>query len=196
VKKYNVIYTDPPWDYDSKRIGRKNGSAAYLKYNTLTLDDLKEMPVGNITDTDALCFMWATVPLLPEAMALMAAWGFRYKTMITWEKTGGLGMGHWMRIQTEHLLVGVKGDAKPFRHQEKNIYKHPVCEHSAKPHFFRELVMKLAEKSLADCTRLEMFARSREGFFSDYEYEGWDVFGNQVNNSIELPMAQPIAAAV
>lgn len=192
MKIYNIIYADPPWDYDSKRIGRKNGSAAYLKYNTVGLQELKDMPVNEMTDKDAVCFMWATVPLMPEAIELMKAWGFSYKTMVTWEKTGGLGMGHWFRIQTEHLLIGIKGKPKPFRHQEKNIYKHNICEHSAKPHFFRELVMKLGDKSFEKCTRLEMFARSRKGMFANYEYDGWDVFGNEVENSIRLPIEKPL----
>lgn len=186
MKKYNVIYADPPWSYDSKRIGRKNGSAAYLKYGTMSLEQLRIMPVRLLADTNALCFMWTTVPLMPEGIGLMQSWGFTYKTMITWEKTGGLGMGYWLRIQTEHLLIGTNGKVSPFRHQEKNIYKHPVCEHSAKPHFFRELVVKLANKSFDECNRLELFARSREGLFSDYEYEGWDVYGNEVNNSIKI----------
>lgn len=184
--KYNVIYADPPWCYDSKRIGRKNGSAAYLKYNTMTLGDLKAMPIQDLINDSALCFLWSTVPLMPEGIELMNSWGFKYKTMITWEKIGGLGMGHWLRIQTEHLLIGVRGNVKPFRYQEKNIYRKPLCIHSAKPHFFRELVMELSDKSFIECRRLELFARSREGMFSDYEYEGWDVYGNEVNNSITI----------
>jgi N6-adenosine-specific RNA methylase IME4 len=186
MKKYNVIYADPPWSYDNKRTGGTMESGADAKYVTTDLSGLMQLPVPLLTQKDALLFMWATVPLLPEGIALLSAWGFQYKTMVTWEKTGILGMGHWLRGQTEHILIGVKGEVKPFRHQEKNIYRHPVCEHSAKPHFFRELVAKLAAKSFGECDKLELFARSRQGMFSDYEYEGWDVFGNQANNSINL----------
>lgn len=190
MKKYNVIYADPPWDYKNKKTGGSMLSGAGNKYKTTSSLDLKQLPMQSITAENSLCFMWATVPLMDEAISLLKAWGFKYKTMITWEKTGILGMGFWLRGQTEHILIGVKGKVKPFNHQEKNIYKHPVCDHSAKPHFFRELVMKLADKSFTECSRLEMFARSREGMFSDYEYEGWDVFGNEVNNSIVLPIAE------
>ena len=186
---YNVIYADPPWNYNNKKTGGSMISGAGGKYNTLKQVDLFKMPLNELTEKDAVCFMWATVPLMDEAFSLLKAWGFKYKTMITWEKTGILGMGFWLRGQTEHILIGVKGEVKPFNHQEKNIYRHPVCAHSAKPHFFRELVMKLADKSFPECRRLEMFARSREGMFSDYEYEGWDVFGNEVNNSIVLPIS-------
>jgi N6-adenosine-specific RNA methylase IME4 len=81
----------------------------------------------------------------------------------------------------------VNGNVKPFGHQERNIYKHQIGHHSAKPHFFREPVMKLADKSFTESSRLELFARTREGMFGNYEYEGWDVFGNEVENSIRMP---------
>ena len=190
-KKYNVIYADPPWSYDNKKTGGSMSSGALDKYNTMSLGDLKAMPIDNITSDNSICFIWATVPLLNEGIDLLQCWGFKYKTMITWEKTGIYGMGHWLRVQTEHILIGVKGHVKPFNHQEKNIYKHPICDHSAKPHFFRELVMKLSSKSFTECNKLELFARSREGMFPDYEYEGWDVFGNQVSNSISLFNYEP-----
>lgn len=191
MKKYNVIYADPPWDYKNKTTGRTNGSqpegsGAGRKYETTDLKYLKSLPVKNVCQENAVCFIWGTVPLLPEALELLKAWGFTYKTKITWEKTGLLGMGHWLRIQEEFILVGIIGDVKPFRHQERNIFRHPISQHSAKPHFFRELVVKLTNKIFENPQRLEMFARSRSGMFSDYEYEGWDVYGNEVNNSIDL----------
>lgn len=186
VKKYNVIYADPCWKYNNKKTGGSMSSGADAQYDTMSLDELKAMPIKDLIDKECLCFIWSTVPLLDEGIELLKAWGFTYKTLITWEKTGIFGMGQWLRVQTENLLIGVKGYVKPFRQQEINIYKHPVCKHSAKPHFFRELVMKLADKSFTECNRLELFARSRDGMFSDYEYEGWDVYGDQVNNSITL----------
>lgn len=187
MKKYNIIYADPPWDYNQKNVGRGNKSGAIDKYKVMTLKDIHELPVKEIVEDDAVLFMWSTVPLMPEAMSVIPEWGFKYKTLIIWEKTGLLGMGNWVRVQVEFLLIGVRGKVKPFAHQEKNIYRHPICDHSAKPHFFRELVNKLAVKSFEDVSKLELFARSREGFFSDYEYEGWHVFGNEVNNSIIFP---------
>lgn len=185
-KKYNVIYADPPWSYNQKTVGRGNLSGAKDKYSLMSIEDIKSMPIKDLADDNSLLFMWATVPLLPEAIAVIPEWGFTYKTHIIWEKTGLLGMGNWLRIQNELILIGVKGKVKPFGHQERNIYKHPICEHSAKPHFFRELVSQLASKSFETTIKLEMFARSRSGFFPDYEYEGWDVFGNECNNSITI----------
>lgn len=183
-KLYNIIYADPPWEYEQKSTGNGNVSGAADKYNTMKISDIQALPIKNIIDNDAVLFLWATVPLLSDAMTLFPAWGFKYKSLIVWEKTGVYGMGNWVRIQEELLLFGVRGKVKPFKHQEKNIYRHPVCDHSAKPHFFRELIMKLPKFEKQN--RLELFARSRKGMFQDYEYEGWDVFGNEVNNSIKI----------
>lgn len=184
--KYNLIYADPPWQYSQKQVGRGNKSGALDKYSIMGLNDIKKMPINNLTSDNCLLFMWATVPLLNQAFELIPAWGFTYKTLIIWEKTGLLGMGNWVRVQEEILLVGIKGAVKPFGNQEKNIYKHQICDHSAKPHFFRKLVERLASKSFSELNKLELFARTRDGMFGDYEYEGWDVFGNQVNNSIKF----------
>lgn len=184
TKKYNVIYADPPWSYKQKSAGRGNKSGAVDKYDTMDVIDISNMGVKELSEENALCFMWATTPILPDAFKLIKDWRFTYKTMITWEKTSCLGMGNWLRTQTEFILIGVKGKVKPFNHQEKNIFKHPICHHSAKPHFFRKKVEELASKSFPECRKVELFARSREGMFSDYEFEGWDVYGNQVNNSI------------
>jgi N6-adenosine-specific RNA methylase IME4 len=109
-----------------------------------------------------------------------------------------LGMGYWFRGQTEHLIVAVKGNVKAFRQQKCNFYESEVFEldecyqskcgkHSQKPSYFRDLISTAVKVSFADPQKLELFARSREGLFPDIEYEGWSVYGNQVNNSIELP---------
>lgn len=135
---YNLIYADPPWSYTQKSVGRGNKSGATDNYNTLSLSDLSKMPVQSICQENAVIFMWATTPLLPDAFKLVEAWGFKYKTMITWEKSGLLGMGNWVRVQTEFILIGIRGTVKPFGHQEKSIYKHPVCETLSKATFFQK----------------------------------------------------------
>jgi site-specific DNA-methyltransferase (adenine-specific) len=187
AKRYNVIYADPAWSYENKKTGGSMISGAEEKYYLITNSDIMQMPIKEITEKDAVCFLWATVPLMPEAFETLNAWGFQYKTMLTWRKIMSLGMGFWFRGQCEHLLLGVKGKVKPFRMQVSNFHQTKVGKHSQKPHYFRELISKAVANSFETPKKLELFARSREGFFPDYEYDGWDVWGNQVNNSIELP---------
>lgn len=194
MKKYNVIYADPPWSYDNKTTGRTDGnqpegSGAATKYDTMSQEDLLNMSIGEITEPDCVCFLWATNPLLPEAMQILKEWGFEYKTMLTWKKN--TGTGYWFIGRTEHLLLGVKGNVKAFRSGLIGFHECKSGSHSGKPHHFRLLIDQAVKNSFATPKKLELFARSREGFFPDYEYDGWDVFGNQVNNSITLPKNNP-----
>lgn len=197
-KKYNVIYADCPWSYDNKKTGGTMNSGALNKYSTMTNEDISNMPVKSLTQESAICFLWVTVPLLIEGFNTLNKWGFEYKTMLTWHKINSWGMGFWFRGQTEHLLIGIKGKVKPFRQQLPNYWQtgyEPNCDivyklksgrHSQKPERFREMINDAVKVSFDNPVKLELFARSREGFFPDYEYEGWDVFGNQVNNSITI----------
>lgn len=184
TKKYNVIYADPPWSYN-RSTGWDYKQGAGDKYTTNDIDLIKNIPIKDITADNAVCFMWVTVPLMPEGFEVLAAWGFKYKTMLTWKKKH-LGMGYWFRGSCEHILFGVKESVKCFNMQKENFYESGVGKHSQKPHYFRELISAAVKKSFDIPVKLELFARSREGFFPDYEYEGWDVYGNEVNNSIVI----------
>lgn len=89
MKKYNIVYADPPWSYNSRRSNYiKNSSGETLRhYDTLTLDELKQIPISEITDKDCMLFMWATFPQIQEALDLIKAWGFDYKTVaFSWVK--------------------------------------------------------------------------------------------------------------
>lgn len=187
MKKYNVIYADPPWTYENTSV-KADGEGKEIsidgRYKLMTLEDLKVMPIKEISTKDAVCFMWVTNPLLPEGLELLKAWGFKYKTMLTWKKTSC--SGYWFMGITEHILFGVKGDVPAFRSGLLNFYSCKSGGHSQKPHYFRELISKAVAKTMPDASKLELFARSRDNMFPDYEYEGWDVYGNQVNNSIQL----------
>lgn len=165
---YQVLYADPPWSYTNKKTGGSLVSGASSKYDTMPLDEICSLPIKDITDKDSVAYVWATVPLLPEGLKVLDAWGYKYKTMISWRKIMSLGLGYWYRGQTEHLLFGTRGKIKAFRMQEANIIQHKVLRHSEKPHAFRELI----ERSVGDMRKIELFARQ--------ECEGWDCFGNQV----------------
>ncbi len=171
-KKYKLIYADPPWSYDNKKTGESMVSGADSKYDTLPLEELKALPIPGISEKDSVLFMWAVVPLLPEAFDLMKAWGFRYKTAIFWRKIMSLGMGYWFRGQVELCLLGIKGEIPAFRCQKANFIQSKVRKHSRKPDEMYGLI-----ESLNINPKIELFARERR--------EGWDVFGNQLPGDMQ-----------
>lgn len=177
MKLYQVIYADPPWSYTNKKTGGNMISAAGQKYPTMPLEDICALKIP--CSKDSVLFMWATVPLMPEAFEVMKAWGFKYKTMITWRKIMSMGMGFWYRGQCEHLLLGVRGKVKAFRIQEANFIQCKAEKHSQKPEVFRSLIERSTPTLI---NKLELFARK--------ETAGWDVFGNEVDNSIRLSHLQ------
>lgn len=171
MKKYDIIYIDPPWEYNNKRPG-KNGSAGVAsKYKLMTMEDIKklELPLKN----NAVVFLWATTPLLPDIFNLITHWNLKYKTLLVWDKIN-TGMGYWFRTQTEFLIVATKGKVPPFKLPIKNIHSEKSQRHSRKPGHFRKIIELLPYKD-----KLEMFARRGRT-------EGWDLFGNEAENSIKL----------
>jgi site-specific DNA-methyltransferase (adenine-specific) len=148
-----------------------SGSAA--KYPVMPLRGIMGLPVQDICDKNAVLFLWATVPLLPEALMVMRTWGFEYKTALFWRKIMSLGMGYWFRGQVEILLLGVRGKIKPFRLQMANHHEEKVREHSRKPDWFRAAIEKTGLSP-----RIELFARQKT--------KGWDVWGNEVESDVEL----------
>lgn len=189
---YDVIYADPPWCYKTKNTGGSFKSGASFKYPTMSKEEIASMPIKGMMKANAVCFLWVPVPLLPEGLYVMDSWGFTYKTMLTWKKEGSLGLGYWFRGQTEQLLVGIKGKFKPFRMQVPNHYSGKKGRHSEKPHYFRELISTSVIRSVENPRKLELFARSRPGANLGLEFNGWDVFGNEVTNSIKLPKVSKI----
>lgn len=190
IKKYNVIYADPPWEY---KVWSKKGEgrSAESHYKTQGIDYLKSMDINSIADNDCALLMWATYPCLLEAIELGKAWGFNYKTVaFTWVKknkiadTPFVGMGYYTRANAEIVLLFTKGKALPRANKDvQQVLFSEVGKHSQKPHEVRKRIVRL----FGELPRVELFARTRDGMFGNYEYEGWDVFGNEVENSICLP---------
>jgi len=168
IKKYKCILADPPWTYDNKRTGGSFKSGASQQYNTMTLDEIKNLPISNISMNDSVCFLWATTPLLPEAFEVMKAWGYKYKTCIYWRKIMSLGMGYWFRGQVEVCLVGVKGKIKPFHCQQPNFIQSKVRKHSQKPDELYSLIESIPNLD----PKIELFARNYR--------KGWDSWGNEI----------------
>lgn len=176
-KKYNVIYADPAWSYKNKKTGGSMISGADAHYKTMSIQEICELPIKDICEKDCILFLWVTVPLLPECLPVLDAWGFKYKTMFTWRKLMSLGMGYWFRGQCEHLIVATKGKVKATRMQIPNFHQCKAEKHSKKPEYFRSLITDVATKLGYD-KKVELFARN--------ETPGWDVWGNEVANSIKL----------
>jgi N6-adenosine-specific RNA methylase IME4 len=185
LSPYSILYADPPWAYRNRTI---RGGAEH-HYRTLSIQELAaftidERPVGEHTAPDSVLFLWATWPMLTEALYLMKTWGFTYKTCaFTWVKTTSagkpaMGLGHYTRGNTEPVLLGIRGCGLKRINAgvpqvvletdipEEEVICAPRGPHSAKPAEVRERIVKL----YGDVPRLEMFARQRVA--------GWDAHGD------------------
>lgn len=166
-KKYKIIYCDCPWQYDNKKTGGSNSSGASQQYDTMSYEELANLPVPSISDKNCVMFMWATVPLLPTGISLLKEWGFEYKTSVCWFKENSYGLGYWFRGMYEILLIGVKGKVKPFKAQIPNVISCPIQKHSRKPDRFRKIIETVTKN---ETPRIELFARTK--------IHGWDTWGN------------------
>jgi N6-adenosine-specific RNA methylase IME4 len=165
-KLYGVIYADPPWRYSSPPMGDV-ARANEQHYPTMEIRDICALPVP--AADDCVLFLWGTVPMLPQAIQVLAAWGFTYKSAIAWFKDKA-GTGYWVRGQYELLLIGVRGrvPAPSPGEQPPAVIEAPRGRHSQKPGIFADEIARL----FPNVTKLEMFAREVR--------PGWDVWGNEV----------------
>jgi N6-adenosine-specific RNA methylase IME4 len=133
-KKYGVIYADPEWRFEVYSRDTGMDRAADNHYPTIGPMRSARGPVGDIAADDCVLFLWATVPMLPDALRVMAAWGFEYKSHAIWKKDR-IGTGYWFRNQHELLLVGTRGNipAPAMGTQFESVIDAPVGKHSAKP---------------------------------------------------------------
>ena len=170
-KKYDLIYADPAWSYWGG--GKKS---ADRHYDVMEIEDIKNLPVNQITELNSVLCMWVTFPILPQALEVMKAWGFEYSTVLfTWVKRNKItnswfwGCGNYTRANAEIVMLGKKGKGLP--RQSKSV--HQIIEspldqqyHSRKPDMARSRILEL----FGDVSRIELFARTK--------IHGWDVWGN------------------
>jgi N6-adenosine-specific RNA methylase IME4/ParB-like chromosome segregation protein Spo0J len=166
-RRYAVIYADPPWE-------REPGTSSPNReienhYPTMPIEEICALSVADLATPDAVLFLWATSPLLPQALEVMRAWGFEYKTGMVWVKDS-FGTGYWVRSRHEFLLIGKRGDmphpapaARP-----DSVIEAPRREHSRKPDEAYELI----ERMYPELPKIELFARQAR--------PGWAAWGNQV----------------
>jgi N6-adenosine-specific RNA methylase IME4 len=175
--QYNIIYADPPWRYDNKG----GQGVAENHYPTMNISDICALPVADIAAKDSALFLWATFPMLPEALRVIEAWGFKFKTVaFVWLKqnrkalTWFYGLGFWTRGNAEICLLATRG--KPKRH-DNSVHQFiisPIEQHSKKPDEARDKILRL----MGDMPRVELFARQTA--------PGWDSWGNEVECDIAL----------
>ena len=181
MKKYQIIYADPPWNY--KVYSKKGlGRSAESHYPTMSIEDICALPVGNLADKDCALFLWVTIPCLLEGLSVLKAWGFTYKTVgFVWVKQNRKadslfwGMGYWTRSNVELCILATKGHPKRINAAVHQVIVSHIEEHSKKPQEARERIVSL----MGDLPRIELFARQST--------PGWDVWGNEVDSSISFP---------
>ena len=190
-KKYDIIYADPPWAYNDKNCS----GAAAAQYETMSLADIQALPINKLANDNAVLFMWATYPKMDEALQVIKAWGFKFKSIaFQWIKLNKsadinsmrkainesnsidevmkkccfFGLGRWTRGNSEPCLIAVKGKPSRISPSVGQLVFEPLTRHSAKPAIIRDKITTL----IGDKPRIELFARQ-------YADE-WDCWGNEV----------------
>ena len=171
--KYDVIYADPPWTYNNMK--NRDPKMGGITYPTMTLEDIKSLPIKEISNRNSALFLWVTMPKLREGLEVIKAWGFDYKTCaFVWVKQNpkneGIysGLGHWTNGNAELCLFAKRGAPKRANKNIKQIVLAHRSRHSEKPAEVRDRIVAL----MGDLPRIELFARQ----YAD----GWDCWGNEV----------------
>jgi N6-adenosine-specific RNA methylase IME4 len=167
---YDLIMADPPWRFELWSEAGE-GKSAQAQYATMGLDAIAGLPVGELAAPDCLLWLWATAPMLPQALVVIERWGFRYVTMGFWAKRtrhdkAAFGTGYVLRSAGEPFLIGKRGDPVTTR-GVRNVVMGRVREHSRKP----DEAYAAAEKLMPEARRVELFSRERR--------PGWAAWGNE-----------------
>lgn len=207
---YGAVLADPPWRFATwnnqeaiprgsnypgretiERINRGTNTSAEIHYRTMPIEELCALPVGERAAANCALFLWMSWPQLEDALKLIAAWGFEFKTCaFCWTKAhagqlemfeddieGLLGMGYWTRANSEPCLLATRGRPKRLNADVRQAIIEPRREHSRKPDCVHDRIERLVAGPY-----LELFARSRRN--------GWDAWGNEIDKFREAP--QPL----
>ena len=192
-KKYQIIYADPPWEY---KFAGTRSEGTEDDYPTMKTKDICAFNVAELADDNCILFMWGIWTKLQDAIDVMKAWGFEYKTVgFVWVKTNKrekvtqysflpadsfdefFGMGMYTRSNTEFCLIGTKGKPQRISASVRQLVYTPIQQHSRKPDEVRERIVEL----MGDLPRVELFCR--------FPKDGWDVWGNQIEATVEVGMS-------
>ncbi len=171
--KYQVIYADPPWDYENDTHSQEASQETVLKdhYLSMTIAELCALPIGDLASIDCVLFMWVTSPLLEEPYEVIKAWGFQYKTSMVWDKVKH-NVGNYVSVRHELLLICARGTIPKVPRLVDSVYEEERTEHSVKPTYFRDLIDEL----YPDGKRIELFARGELPAH-------WDSWGNETDDN-------------
>lgn len=171
---YRVIYADPPWSYNDKQGGSISDSygGAEKHYPSMSISELCDLPIKEMTNDDAVLFMWVTSPLLQEGFKVIESWGFKYKSAFIWDKVKH-NMGHYNSVRHELLLICTRGSCVP---DEAKLFDsvqsiERTNKHSEKPEEFRTIIDTLYKHG----KKIELFARGNIP-------NGWNTWGNEIND--------------
>lgn len=178
---YGTVLADPPWNF-VLHSEKGHAKSAHAQYQCMDTAVIKALPVADLMLPDAVCVMWATAPMLPEAIDTMRAWGFKFITAGTWAKqssTGekwSFGPGYWFRSAAEFYLLGKRGKPSPRVRNIRNLIVAPTRGHSRKPDEMRANI-----EALCPAPYVELFGRERA--------QGWDTWGNEADKFAPAPSA-------
>lgn len=167
---YELIVVDPPWRFRTWSETNQAKSAS-RHYDLMTTDDIMRLPVGRLAQRDCILLLWATGAMQPQALDVMRAWGFTYKSQMIWRKVTAsgkvrMGTGYWARSMHEPILIGCIGKPRKFK-AFPSIFDGIAREHSRKPDEFYQIVDRCAP------------ALRRADIFSRETRAGFDGFGNE-----------------
>lgn len=170
VGPFSTVVADPPWPFADALPGPKRG--AHKHYQLLTLGEIAALPVRDVVTERAHLYLWAPNAFTEEAYAVARAWGFQPKTLLTWVKVARsgrvrIGMGHYFRNATEHVLFATRGNMRTLRRDVPTVFLAERGTHSTKPGEFYELVRRSSPGP-----RLELFSRQQR--------DGFTVWGDEV----------------
>lgn len=175
-EKFGAIYADPPWVYDNQGTRAATGN----HYTGLTVDELCNLPVSELSADDAHLHLWTTNAFLFDCQRIFDAWGFEYRSSLIWVKPQ-MGIGNYWRNSHEFLLTAIRGNAKRFN--DRSLKSWIECDrsrHSEKPFIVRDFI-----KRASPGPYLEMFARTPA--------DGWTCWGNQIERGLLFGHADDVA---
>jgi N6-adenosine-specific RNA methylase IME4 len=167
-QKYQTILADPPWD-----VQQKGTYGAIHHYDLMPLDQIKAMPIADLVEENAHCWLWVTNATLRHGFDVLEAWGFTPRSVFTWIKPR-FNLGVYLRNATEHMLLGTRGKAPILFKGQATWGFYPQQDHSHKPEELYAMIERVSPGPY-----LELFARRKQ--------PGWDCWGNEIRSDIDIP---------